>query len=147
MFNLALAKPARGQATIFTPTGNVAPIIAVRQNAWPRHARSPVALVALSNRAHALYLPRASALLQAPKRAGPQQRRASALLQARKARWGAASLGRRGRFAVGVAAGGLRFLFHLLFFLLVLLLLLFFFSAPRAAAFALPLAATAKLST
>ena len=53
MFNLALAKPARGQATILTPTANVAPIIAVRQNAWPRHARSPVALVALSNRAQA----------------------------------------------------------------------------------------------
>ena len=96
-------------------------------------------------RASAL-LPHASALLQAPKRAGPQQRRANALLQAHTARLGAASLGRRGRFAVGVAAGGLRFFFRLRFFFLSSFSCFHVFSASRSAAFTLPLAASLKFS-
>ena len=96
------------------------------------HARSHVAMVALSDLARAL--------LQAPKRAGPQHRRASVLLQARKRvearrHWAGEAGSLLESLLEDFGCWFIFFSFFLSSFSFVL-----FFSASRSAAFTLPLA-------
>ena len=132
MFNLALLavfslallakQPSTRPGHHFeTPTDNVAPV-AVRQN-----ARAPACGLGMpaaprpcwpSATAHK----RAAASAQTGRPSATARTRAAASAQAR---WGAASLGQRGWFGVGVAAGGLRFFCKVVVCVLLLLLLLF----------------------
>ena len=134
------SKPARGQATVLKRPHNVFTRRCPPKRARPACLGMPAATWPWWPSATART--RAAASAQAGRPSASACKRAAASAQAR---WGAASLGRRGRFAVGVAAGGLRVFVNLRSFFVASSS--FFFSASRSAASTLPLTASAKRST